>query len=464
MVPLGEPEEAQRHGVAVGVLPFPAQGHLNQLLHLSLHLSSHGLSVHYATSPSHILQAKSRLQGWHPNSLQSVHFHDLPLPPVSTPPPKPGALSSHLQPLREALLSSLRPPLASLLRSLSAGSRRLVVIYDSLVSLAAQEAMAFPNAEVYRFGTTSASFLLSFISASSQVKPSKDAILASFEGCFTPALVDFVITNHRLRASVAEAGILINTCRPVEGESIDRLARQPSFQGKSLFAIGPLNPTILSRQDILGRRPHDCLEWLDKQPAASVVYVSFGTLSTVPDEQIEELATALQRSGQRFIWVCREADRGFAHGECQQRKLPAEYERMVEGVGMVVRGWAPQLEILAHPATGAFMSHCGWNSCMESISLGVPILAWPMQSDQPSNAVLVTRHLKVGIMVREWDRREEIVSSSGIEESIKRVMVDDGGKEIRTRAKALGEAVRGAMAEGGSSRAELDSLVARISR
>ncbi|EHA8590689.1 Cis-zeatin O-glucosyltransferase 2 [Cocos nucifera] len=461
MEPPGEPEETQRRGVAVVVVPYPAQGHLNQLLHLSLHLSSHGLSVHYATSPSHILQAKSRLQGWHPNSLQSIHFHDLSLPPVSTPSPKPGALSSHLQPLREALLSSLRPPLASLLRSISAASRRLVVIYDSLVSLGAQEAVAFPNAEVYRFQTTPASFLLSFILASSQGKP--DAILASFEGCFTPALVDFIITNHRLRASVAEAGILINTCRPVEGESIDRLARQPSFQGKSLFAIGPLNPTIFSRQD-LGRRQHDCLEWLDKQPPASVLYVSFGTLSTLPDEQIEELAIALQRSEQRFIWVCREADRGFALGESQQRKLPVEYEKMVKGVGMVVRGWAPQLEILAHPATGAFMSHCGWNSCMESISMGVPILAWPMQSDQPSNAVLVTRDLKVGIMVREWDRREEIVPSAGIEESIEGVMVDDGAKEIRMRAKALGEVVRGAMAEGGSSRAELDSFVARISR
>ncbi|XP_008806810.3 putative cis-zeatin O-glucosyltransferase [Phoenix dactylifera] len=462
MALLGEPEETQRHGVAVVVVPFPSQGHLNQLLHLSLHLSSHGLSVHYATSPSHILQAKSRLQGWHPNSLQSIHFHDLPLPPVSTPPPKPGALSSHLQPLREALLANLRAPLASLLRSLSAASPRLVVIYDSLVSLAAQEAMAFPNAEVYCFRTTPASFLLPFISASSQGKP--DAILASFEGCFPPALVDFIITNHRLRESVAEAGILINTCRPVEGEFIDRLAREPSFQGKTLFAIGPLNPTILSRED-LGRRQHGCLEWLDKQPPASVVYVSFGTLSTVPDEQIEELAVGLQRSRQRFIWVCREADRGFVHGESQlQRKLPAEYERMVEGVGMVVRGWAPQLEILAHPATGAFMSHCGWNSCMESISMGVPILAWPMQSDQPSNAVLVTQHLKVGIMAREWARRKEIVSSAGIEESIKKVMVYDGGKELRKRAKALAEAVREAMAKGGSSRAELDSFIARVSR
>ena len=162
----------------------------------------------------------------------------------------------------------------------------------------------------------------------------------------------------------------------------------------------------------------------------------------------------------------RDADKGdvFNGEKVRRPKLPKGFEERVKGMGMVVREYVPQLEILGHPSRGGFMSHCGWNSCSESISLEVPLVAWPMHSDQPMNAVLITEILKVGLAVREWDKKEELVSSSVIEKVVKRLMASNEGDEIRKRAEELGDELRKATGEGGVSRMELDSFIAHITR
>ena len=108
------------------------------------------------------------------------------------------------------------------------------------------------------------------------------------------------------------------------------------------------------------------------------------------------------------------------------------------------------------------MSHCGWNSCMESITMGVPIAAWPMHSDQPKNAFLVTDILKVGLAVNRWEHREELVTSSAIAREVKRLMVSKEGEEMRQRAVELGSAARRSVEDGGASHLELGSLIAHI--
>ncbi|KAF3628835.1 hypothetical protein FXO38_28016 [Capsicum annuum] len=107
-----------------------------------------------------------------------------------------------------------------------------------------------------------------------------------------------------------------------------------------------------------------------------------------------------------------------------------------------MRDWAPQLEILAHPSTGGFMSHCGWNSCIESISMGVPIAAWPMHSDQPRNALFITQGLKIGMSVREWERRNEVVPAKTIEKVVRTLMASPEGEAMKRKATALKEAVK----------------------
>ncbi|KAI7750955.1 hypothetical protein M8C21_011261 [Ambrosia artemisiifolia] len=143
-----------------------------------------------------------------------------------------------------------------------------------------------------------------------------------------------------------------------------------------------------------------------------------------------ELALGLERSGQRFVWVVRVADTGDSVGfEESKVELPEGFEERVRGRGLIERSWAPQLEILGHFATGGFMSHCGWNSCMESMSMGVPIVAWPMQFDQPRNAFLITDVLRIGIHVRNWERRNELVKANVVAEVVKTLLVSEEGEE-----------------------------------
>ncbi|KAL2483073.1 UDP-glycosyltransferase 73C6 [Forsythia ovata] len=104
------------------------------------------------------------------------------------------------------------------------------------------------------------------------------------------------------------------------------------------------------------------------------------------------------------------------------------FEKRVEERGIMIRDWAPQLEILEHPSTHSFISHCGWNSCIESITMGVPIAAWPMHLDQPRNSILITKVLKIGLEVQDWARRDEIVSAMAIEKACKKT---DGDRRRR---------------------------------
>lgn len=166
------------------------------------------------------------------------------------------------------------------------------------------------------------------------------------------------------------------------------------------------------------------------------------------------------------MWVLRDADKGnvFDKDEIRRPQLPEGFEERVKGKGMVVRDWAPQLAILGHSSTGGFMSHCGWNSCLESLSLGVPIAAWPIHTDQPISAALITEILKAGVVVRDWAQRDEPVSSSVIREAVKKLMASEEGEEVRKRAEELGSELRKSTAEGGVSRKELDSFIAHITR
>jgi cis-zeatin O-glucosyltransferase len=165
--------------------------------------------------------------------------------------------------------------------------------------------------------------------------------------------------------------------------------------------------------------------------------------------------------------VLRDADRAdiFAEsGVSVHDKLMSEFTRATEGTGLVITGWAPQLEILAHAATAAFMSHCGWNSTLESLSHGKPVLAWPMHSDQPWDAELICKYLRVGLLVRPWEKHAEVIPAEAIQKVIEEAMLSEDGMAMRNRAKELGEAVRASVVEGGSSRQDLDHFLAYITR
>ncbi|KAF9596002.1 hypothetical protein IFM89_006929 [Coptis chinensis] len=453
--------------VVVVVVPIPAQGHLNQLLHLTRLIASRGLPAYFIGTATHNRQAKDRVHGWDPSTISNIHFQDFQIPEYITPPPEPNLSNkfpNHLVPTFEASLN-LREPLGVLLRALSTTYRRVVIVHDSTMSFAAEEASFLSNAEAYCFNPCAAFSMHYYIwEVVSQTADEEESLLPlgiprlSFEDSTTEEMSVFLARNKAWRSF--STGDLYNTCDALEGRFINLIAQRQL--DKKLWAIGPLNPIAF---DSTRAPPHKCLEWLDKQPPNSVIYVSFGTMTSLSDDQIAELAIGLERSEQKFIWVLRYADIGDIYKEKEGKApLPDGFEERVEGVGMIVRDWAPQPHILAHSSTGGFMSHCGWNSCMESLSMGVPIAAWSMHSDQPRNMLLITEVLKVGLVVCEWAQRKELVSSDTIESSIRKLMVSEEGNMMRKKARELGVAVRQSVSEGGSSTTQLESFITHISR
>ncbi|XP_024017289.1 zeatin O-glucosyltransferase [Morus notabilis] len=410
--------------VVVVMVPFPAQSHLNQLLQLS-HLiisSNNNLPIHYLASPAHNSQVKSRslvtnyANNSNPNFVfnTKIIFHDLPIPlPSLLPTTSPDLLHK---------------PMAALLHSLAPTATRLVIL--SLLS----PFNGSPSEELgYKL-------------------PCRDE-------CFPPDINRYL--DHRARCMKPRGnGYISNSCRSIEAAFLDLLENDKELLGgKKIWAVGPLNPVTL---ELVNYRQEDkCLEWLDQQEVNSALYISFGTTITLKDEEIKQMALGLEQSGIKFIWVLRAA--GDQEDVKRAQLLPNGFEERVKGMGMVVRDWAPQMKILGHSSTGGFLSHCGWNSCMESISMGVPMAVWPMKSDQPRNAVLITLVLKVGFVVREWEKREELVSSSRISDVVEILMKSEEGNEVRKRAEELGYEVRKSVEEG-VTRKEWDSFIAHITR
>jgi len=451
--------------VVLVLIPLPAQGHLNQLLHLSHLILAHNnnIPVHYVGTVTNIRQATLRYH----NSTSNIRFHAFEVPPFVSPPPNPNNpetdFPSHLIPSFEAS-SHLREPVGKLLQSLSSQAKRVIVIHDSLMASVAQDATNMPNVENYTFHSTCA--FTTFVLFWEKIgRPPLGAFrvpeFPSIEACFPTQFIDFIVSQYEFHK--LNDGNMYNTSRVIEGPYLELLERIGG--GKKVWALGPFNPLAVEKKDSIGFR-HSCMEWLDKQEPSSVIYVSFGTTTTLRDEQIQEIASGLEESKQKFIWVLRDADKGniFDGSEAKRYELPKGFEQRVEGMGLVVRDWAPQLEILSHTSTRAFMSHCGWNSCLESISMGVPIAAWPMHSDQPQNAVLITEVLKVGLVVKDWAKRNALVTASDVENAVRRLMQTKEGDEIRERALMLKNGIHGSMDEGALSRMEMESFISHITK
>ncbi|XP_006854306.2 zeatin O-glucosyltransferase [Amborella trichopoda] len=455
-------QHAPSGGVVVLVVPFPAASHLNQLLNFARVLAEHGLPVVFACSETHARQTTHRSGGFNCASNPNLRFHILPFPsfPALLPDPESSnKFPGHLQPLFDAT-EHLLSPLTTLVHELASIHRRVAVIHDALMSVAAGAAVECLNAEAYSYNCGSTCATICFQrEAEGQQEPIVPGLPPpSFRGCVNDSFIDFLPRAVKFRH--LDRGVFFNSFHAIEGQFLSRIA------SSHVWAIGP---TVL-----LQKKPqepphklHECMQWLDKQAPRSVLYVSFGTVVSMSAAEVRELAQGLEASGQPFLWVLRYADKGdiFAGREADSpRGLPDGYEERVQGRGLIVRDWAPQLEILHHPSTGGFLTHCGWNSCMESIAMGVPMVAWPMHSDQPVNAQLVTGVLGVGVAVGEWHERDDIVRAESVERAVRKLMASEEGAEMGRKAAELRDAAQQAVGEGGTSGAALDTFLALISR
>ncbi|KAI3446603.1 hypothetical protein Pfo_003268 [Paulownia fortunei] len=246
--------------------------------------------------------------------------------------------------------------------------------------------------------------------------------------------------------------IFINTFDKLEKEALEWVARFWRVK-----AIGPTIPSMYLDKRLEDDREYGlsifnpitnaCMNWLNERQPRSVIYLSFGSLAQLTVQQTEELAWALTNCGKHFLWVVRSSE---------EAKLPANFSEETSGKGLVV-SWCPQLEVLAHEAVGCFVTHCGWNSTLEGLSLGVPMVAMPQWTDQSTNAKFVADVWGVGIRARVDEiglvRREEIVGC------IKRVMEGEDGKGISLNATKWKNIARKAVDEGGSSDKNIEEFV-----
>lgn len=224
-----------------------------------------------------------------------------------------------------------------------------------------------------------------------------------------------------------------------------------------VWCIGPLIPTDalknsstldskVSRQRAgkeMGFSGEKCLEWLDSQGPNSVIYISFGSQNTISATQMMELAVGLEESGKPFVWVIRPPVGFDLKGEFRAEWLPHGFEERMSKrkQGLLVHNWAPQLEILSHKSIGLFVSHCGWNSVMESLSQGVPIVGWPLAAEQAYNSKMLVEEM--GVSVELTRGVQSNIGWKEVKEVIDLVMDESGkGGEMRKNAGEIKVKIR----------------------
>ncbi|CAN1249981.1 UDP-glycosyltransferase 71A15 [Linum perenne] len=261
-----------------------------------------------------------------------------------------------------------------------------------------------------------------------------------------------VNTTRRMREA---RGIMVNTYHELESHAVDSLS---NGETPPVYPIGPILNLKGEGHGGSGLdKKKEIIEWLDDQPQSSVVFLCFGSLGIFVDEQLKEIATALELSGMKFLWSIRKSPEQDAIAD---GVLPEGFLQRTAGIGKVI-GWAPQTEILAHPSIGGFVSHCGWNSTLESIWFGVPIAAWPIYAEQQLNAFKLVKEMELAEDIRMDYRRDSgvIVKAEEIERGIRRLMAAEEVEGKRKKLKEMSDKGRRALIEGGSSYASMNRLI-----
>ncbi|PIA61856.1 hypothetical protein AQUCO_00200095v1 [Aquilegia coerulea] len=268
-----------------------------------------------------------------------------------------------------------------------------------------------------------------------------------------PAYFQMVLNQY---SNVEKADwIFVNTFQELEAEVVVWMAK--------LFPLRTIGPTIPSMH--LDKRLKDdtdyglhlckpdsniCMNWLHDKPIGSVVYIAFGSMAQLGVEQMEELAWGLKGANTYFLWVVRTSE---------ESKLPANFKEETSEKGLTVN-WSPQLDVLAHQAMGCFVTHCGWNSTLEALSLGVPMVGIPQWTDQPTNAKFVQDIWEIGIKASVDDKG--VVRREELEMCIRQILERGRGVEIKKKATMLKELAQKAVDEGGSSDKNIDEFVSKI--
>ncbi|XP_028782832.1 hydroquinone glucosyltransferase-like [Neltuma alba] len=472
----------------IAVVSIPAFSHQASILSLCKRLLQLHPNLHI-TFILPVLNSLSNASKSLIDSLPSFNIHTVLLPPVTFP------QGSNIHPALQVPLamsqsvSSIRHALNSL--NSTSNNKLVALIADYLAyetlglakSLNILSYIYFPSSATVLSLCLHSSWLHQTVSCeyTQLLEPIKIPGCIPIHGRDLPTSLQdrsSQVYEHFLRRSnglYLASGILVNSFKELEEGAITALQEQSksyasestsSIPNKfpSVYPIGPIVQAGWVSSNHVNHDDSECLRWLDKQEPKSVLYVSFGSGGTLSQNQMNELALGLELSGQKFLWVVREPNdlpsanyfTGSSKHDNTLRFLPNGFMERMKGKGLAVPCWAPQVEILRHKATGGFLTHCGWNSTLEAVVHGLPIIAWPLFAEQRTIAVMLSDGLNVA--VRPKVNENGIVEREEIAMVIKRVMIGDEGTRIRATMEVLQHASSDALKQDGSSSMILSQL------
>lgn len=456
------------------VVPYPSQGHMNPMVQFARKLASKGVAVTVVTTRFIERTTSSSAGGGGLDACPGVRVEAISDGHDEGGVASAASLEEYLATLDAAGAASLAGLVAAEARG--AGADRLpftCVVYDTFAPWAGRVARGLGLPAV-AFSTQSCavSAVYHYVHEGKLAVPapeqepatSRSAAFAGLPEMERRELPSFVLGDGPYPtlavfalSQFADAGkddwVLFNSFDELESEVLAGLSTQWKAR-----AIGPCVP-LPAGDGATGRftyganllDPEDtCMQWLDTKPPSSVAYVSFGSFASLGAAQTEELARGLLAAGRPFLWVVRATE----EAQLPRHLLDAA---TASGDALVVR-WSPQLDVLAHRATGCFVTHCGWNSVLESIASGVPMVGVPRMSDQQMNARLVERDWRVGVRA-EVDGGDGVLRAAELRRRVEEVMGDGEAAEVRRSAAAWKRAVAEALGKGGSSDRNLTAFV-----
>lgn len=422
----------QKSSISILMLPWLAHGHISPFLDVAKKLSQRNFHVYFCSTPINLKPIRETLID---KTFSSIQLVDLHLPSLAELPPHYHTtkdLPPHLMSTLKAAFDSAKPTFSNILKTLKPN----IMIYDILQPWAPVAAYE-ENIEAVMLLTCGAA-ASSFMTFYSINDPSKEYHFQAFNfphaecqkiSHFLHYTANGVKNKERYLQCIEKSSsiVLIKTTREIESKYIDYLS---DLVGKEIVTVGPLVQEPTSKDDDMV-----IIEWLNKKEPSSVVFVSCGSEYFLALEEMEEIASGLELSKVSFIWVVR-----FHSGDkiTISEALPEGFLERIGERGMVVEGWAPQAKILGHSSIGGFVSHCGWSSTLEGMMFGVPIIAMPMHLDQPLNAKLV---VEVGAGL-EVPRENEKLKGEEVAKVIKKVVMQEEGKEVRKKATQVSERMK----------------------
>ncbi|PWA85051.1 UDP-glucuronosyl/UDP-glucosyltransferase [Artemisia annua] len=463
----------------VAFLASPGLGHITPLFELAIRLvTQHNFQVSFLVITTGATPAQNEYVN--ANKHPDLHIVDLPTADMS------GLVSDDMTAVARLCVivqESIRP-LKSILSGLEGPKLKAVVI--DIFCTGVFEACNDLSIPVYSFFTASAALFVFSLYLPTMDKEVEGEFVdlpepVQVPGCHPIQIQDlldqvrdrkideykwYLFHVSRLHMTT---GIFVNAWDDLEPVSLKAVKHEQFFMQIPTPPVYPIGPLTKQIEPVVTGHEEEIMAWLDKQPKDSVLFVALGSGGTLTSEQQTELAWGLELSHQRFIFVVRKpsdsALAAFFHAgsdsDDPKAYLPEGFVDRTNGVGLVVSSWAPQVAVLNHPSTGAFMSHCGWNSTLESLKHGVPMIGWPMYAEQRMNATILSKEVGVAVKmpVVGDDGETVIVRREEIERIVRAVMEGEEGKKIRSRAKELEASGQATLSHGGSSYETLTQVV-----